>query len=198
MRYRQNGREQMATAGREIVLAGGAINSPQLLQLSGVGSAEHLRAHGIEVVHELKGVGHNLQDHFQARSVYRCTKPITLNDRVRSPFQKALMGLEWLLYRTGPLTVGAGQGAIFARTRPELATPDIQFHIVLFSADRPGRRCTVSRASPPRSASCGRRAAAGPAALRRPERQTAHHRQLPRHRDRPALHRRRPAARPPP
>jgi choline dehydrogenase len=91
------------------------------------------------VVHALPGVGHNLQDHFQARSIYRCTKPITLNDRVRSPFQKALMGLEWLLYRTGPLTVGAGQGAIFARTREELATPDIEFHIVLFSADRPGQ-----------------------------------------------------------
>jgi choline dehydrogenase len=138
VRYRQNGQELVVRARREIVLAGGAINSPQVLQLSGVGPGEHLRAHGIEVVHELAGVGDNLQDHFQARSVYRCTKPITLNDRVRSPFQKALMGLEWLLYRTGPLTVGAGQGAIFARTRPELATPDVQFHIVLFSADRPG------------------------------------------------------------
>ena len=139
VRYRQHGREQVAQASREIVLAGGAINSPQVLQLSGVGPAEHLREHGIAVVHELPGVGQNLQDHFQARAVYRCTKPITLNDRVRSPFQKALMALEWLLYRTGPLTVGAGQGAIFARTRPELATPDIQFHIVLFSADRPGK-----------------------------------------------------------
>jgi choline dehydrogenase len=138
VRYRQNGRELSAEAQREIVLAGGAINSPQVLQLSGVGPAEHLREHGIAVVHELPGVGANLQDHFQARSVYRCTKPITLNDRVRSPFQKVLMGLEWLLYRTGPLTVGAGQGAIFARTRAELATPDIQFHILLFSADRPG------------------------------------------------------------
>jgi choline dehydrogenase len=138
VRYRQNGQELVVRARREIVLAGGAINSPQVLQLSGVGPGEHLRAHGIEVVHELPGVGYNLQDHFQARAVYRCTKPITLNDRVRSPFQKALMGLEWLLYRSGPLTVGAGQGAIFARTREELATPDIQFHIVLFSADRPG------------------------------------------------------------
>jgi choline dehydrogenase len=61
-----------------------------------------------------------------------------LNDRVRSPFQKLLMGLEWFLFRSGPLTVGAGQGGIFARTREELATPDVQFHIILFSADRPG------------------------------------------------------------
>ena len=102
VRYRQNGASRSRRPSREIVLAGGAINSPQVLQLSGVGPAEHLRAHGIEVVHALPGVGRNLQDHFQARSVYRCTKPITLNDRVRSPFQKALMGLEWLLYRTAP------------------------------------------------------------------------------------------------
>jgi choline dehydrogenase len=136
--FRQEGTERRVLARREIVLAGGAINSPQLLQLSGVGPADHLRAHGIAVVHELKGVGGNLQDHFQARSVYRCTRPITLNDRVKSPFQKVLMGLEWFVRRSGPLTVGAGQGCIFARTRLELASPDIQFHIILFSADRPG------------------------------------------------------------
>ncbi|MGH6919157.1 MAG: GMC family oxidoreductase, partial [Geminicoccaceae bacterium] len=97
-----------------------------------------LKEHGIAVVHDLPGVGANLQDHFQVRSVYRCSQPITLNDRARSVVHKALMGLEWLLYRTGPLTIGAGHGAIFARTRPEIATPDVQFHILLFSADRPG------------------------------------------------------------
>jgi choline dehydrogenase-like flavoprotein len=137
--YRQNGTERTAGAGREIVLAAGAINSPQILQLSGIGPPEHLRAHGVEVAHDLPGVGANLQDHFQARSVYRCTRPITLNDRVRSPWRKLLMGLEWLVFRTGPLTVGAGHGGIFARTRPELATPDVQFHLILFSADRPGQ-----------------------------------------------------------
>ena len=88
--------------------------------------------------HDLPGVGANLQDHFQARSVYRCTKPITLNDRVRSPWQKMMMGLEWMVKRTGPLTIGAGQGGIFTKTRPELATPDVQFHLILFSADKPG------------------------------------------------------------
>jgi choline dehydrogenase len=136
--WRQNGAERTARARREIVLAAGAIGSPQVLQLSGIGPGEHLRAHGIEALHDLPGVGHNLQDHFQARSVYRCTRPITLNDRVRSPWQKLLMGLEWFVFRTGPLTVGAGQGGIFARTRRELATPDVQFHIILFSAARPG------------------------------------------------------------
>jgi choline dehydrogenase len=136
--FRQNGAERAARAGREVIVAAGAINSPQILQLSGVGPAEHLSAHGIEVIRDLPGVGANLQDHFQVRSVYRCTRPITLNDRVKSPIQRALMGLEWALLRTGPLTIGAGQGCIFARTRPELATPDVQFHLILFSADRPG------------------------------------------------------------
>ena len=137
--YRQNGAERTVAARREIVLAAGAIGSPQILQLSGIGPGAHLQSHGIEVLHDLPGVGGNLQDHFQARSVYRCARPITLNDRVRSPWQKLLMGLEWFVFRTGPLTVGAGQGGIFARTRPELATPDVQFHIILFSADRPGQ-----------------------------------------------------------
>lgn len=136
--FRRRGTEHTVAARREIILAAGAIGSPQILQLSGVGPAGAIQRHGIAMVHDLPGVGANLQDHFQARAVYRCTKPITLNDRVRSPWQKILMGLEWALFRTGPLTIGAGQGAIFARTRPELATPDVQFHIILFSADKPG------------------------------------------------------------
>ena len=136
--YRQDSGERIVAARREIVLAAGAIGSPQILQLSGIGPPGHLSDHGIEAAHDLPGVGANLQDHFQARSVYRCTRPITLNDRVKSPWQKLLMGAEWFIFRTGPLTIGAGQGGIFARTRPELATPDVQFHIILFSADRPG------------------------------------------------------------
>jgi choline dehydrogenase len=136
--YRQNGAIKVARAAREIVLSAGAIGSPQILQLSGIGPARHLKEHGIEVVHHLPGVGANLQDHFQARSVYRCTRPITLNDRAHSLGHKILMGLEWLLFRSGPLTVGAGHGAIFARTGPDLATPDVQFHIIMFSADKPG------------------------------------------------------------
>jgi choline dehydrogenase len=137
--YRQNGADRTAHAAREIVLAAGAIGSPQILQLSGIGPAKHLKRHGIEVAHDLPGVGGNLQDHFQARAVYRCTRPITLNDRAHSFGHKLLMGMEWLLFRTGPLTVGAGQGAIFARTRPDLATPDVQFHVIMFSADKPGQ-----------------------------------------------------------
>ncbi len=136
--YWQHGELKRADVAGEIILSAGAIGSPQILQLSGIGPGAHLQELDIKVVHELPGVGANLQDHFQARSVYRCTKPITLNDRVKSPWQKMLMGMEWLFKRTGPLTIGAGQGGIFARTRPELATPDVQFHLILFSADKPG------------------------------------------------------------
>ncbi|MFO1350458.1 MAG: choline dehydrogenase [Gammaproteobacteria bacterium] len=136
--YRQQGVERSARAGKEIVLCGGAINSPQLLQLSGLGPVELLRAHGIPVVRELPGVGANLQDHFQIRSVYKCKRPITLNDLSHSPLRKMLAGVQYALTRRGPLTIGAGQVGVFARTRPGLASPDVQFHFIPFSADRPG------------------------------------------------------------
>jgi len=124
-------------ARAEVVLCAGAIGSPQILQLSGVGPAELLERHGIEPVHHLAGVGENLQDHLQIRSVYRCTRP-TLNDEVNNPFRKALIGLEYLLRRTGPMSMGASQVYVFARTRAELETPDIQFHFQPLSADKPG------------------------------------------------------------
>ncbi len=124
-------------AAREVILCGGAINSPQLLMLSGIGPAEHLHDHGIAVAHDLRGVGQNLQDHYQTRIAYRCTKPITVNDIMGSTSQMAKVGLQFLLQRRGPLTISAGQVGIFTRTRPELETPDIQFHFIVFSADRP-------------------------------------------------------------
>ncbi|MCS7267915.1 MAG: choline dehydrogenase [Geminicoccaceae bacterium] len=136
--YRRDGIERIVRANREIVLSAGAIGSPQILMLSGIGPGEHLAALGIPVVQHLPGVGRNLQDHYQARIVYRCTRPITLNEVGRSWWRKALAGLEWALSRSGPLTVGAGVVTLFWRTRPELATPDIEFHVIPFSADRPG------------------------------------------------------------
>ena len=96
-----------------------------------------LRDHGIEPVHELAGVGQNLQDHFQTRFVYKASQPVTVNDIMMSRVKMARMGLQYLFARTGPLTVSAGQVAIFTRTRPELASPDIQFHFIGFSSDRP-------------------------------------------------------------
>jgi choline dehydrogenase len=136
--YRKNDRTRTAQVERELVLSGGAINSPQLLQLSGVGPAALLREHGIEVVTDLPGVGADLQDHYQARNIYECTRRLTVNDEVRSPLHKVVAALQWALFRTGPLSIGAGHVGLFARTRPELETPDVQFHFIRFSADGPG------------------------------------------------------------
>ncbi|MDH3714066.1 MAG: choline dehydrogenase [Gammaproteobacteria bacterium] len=137
--YRHNSQDIEARARAEIVLCGGALNSPQLLMLSGIGPAAHLKEHGLAVVADSPGVGENLQDHYQARNVYECTQRWTVNDEVRSPWRKLAAGLEWLLFRTGPLTVSAGHVGVFARTRPELDSPDVQFHFIRFSAEAPGQ-----------------------------------------------------------
>jgi choline dehydrogenase len=135
--YMKDGAMRGARARREIVLSGGAINSPQLLQLSGVGPGELLREHGIGVVHALPGVGANLQDHYQAKGVYRGTRPITLNDDTRTLWGKARIALRYALFRDGPLTFCAGAVGVFARTRPELATPDVQLHFLPLSTAQP-------------------------------------------------------------
>ena len=137
VRYAVGAEVREATARAEVALCAGAIGSPQILQLSGIGPAELLGRHGIGTVHHLPGVGENLQDHLQLRVVYRSTRP-TLNDEVNNPFRKALIGVEYVLRRTGPMSMGASQVYVFARTRPELETPDIQFHFQPLSADKPG------------------------------------------------------------
>jgi len=119
-------------ATREVVLCGGAIASPHLLLLSGIGPAEELRAAGVPVVHDLPAVGRNLQDHFQARLAFR-VKGGSLNTRLQSRFGKLLMGAEFALRRTGPLTVSAGTAGLFARVLPGSETPDVQFHFLPFS-----------------------------------------------------------------
>lgn len=136
VKYRQNGRMVEVGAKREVLLCAGAIQSPQLLQLSGVGPRKLLQDFGIPAVHLLEGVGENLQDHLQVRLMYEVTKPITTNDLMRSPWGQARMGLEWLLRRKGPLAVGINMGGMFCRALPEEnATPDIQFHFANLSAD---------------------------------------------------------------
>lgn len=125
-------------ATREVLLSAGAIGSPQILQLSGVADGERLRGFDIPVVHHLPGVGENLRDHLQIRAMYKTKRPITLNDEVHNPIRKVLMGLEFMLFRTGPLTMGASQVCVFAKTRTELETPDVQFHVQPLSADSPG------------------------------------------------------------
>lgn len=139
VRYRQKGKLCEAFADKEVIVCGGAINSPQLLQLSGVGPADLLRDAGVEVVHDLPGVGENLQDHYQIRVVYECTQPVTLNEVQHNWVKRVGAGVRYAFNRTGPLRIGAGQVGVFARTRPELKTPDVQFHFIPFSADSPGK-----------------------------------------------------------
>lgn len=139
VRYMQNGRLHTLLARREVLLSAGALQSPQLLQLSGVGPAPLLRSLGVNVVHALPGVGENLQDHLQVRLIYEVAQPITTNDQLRTLTGKARMGLEWLLQRKGPLAIGINQGAMFCRALPdESATPDTQFHFSTLSADMAG------------------------------------------------------------
>src|SRR5271156_5635796 len=124
-------------ARREVILCGGAINSPQLLLLSGVGPQAQLAAHGIEVVHHAPGVGQAMQDHYSAPIKLKCRFPITVNDVMQSNLKKLRTGLEYYLLRRGPMAAISSQVALFARTRPELATADIKMSISIFSADRP-------------------------------------------------------------
>lgn len=138
--YRRAGALKTARARKEILISGGAFNSPQLLQLSGVGPAGLLRKHGIDVVLDAPGVGHDLQDHLQVRVVMRCSQAITLNDVVNSPFRKILTGLRYAAFRTGPLTIAAGTSGAFFKTNPRLATPDIQIHFLPFSTDKMGEK----------------------------------------------------------
>ncbi len=123
-------------AHRRVVLSAGAIGSPQILMLSGIGPAEHLRSMGITPRVDLPGVGKNLQDHLQARLVFRTRRP-TLNDEVRNPLKKLKIALQYAANRTGPMTMAASLATGFLRTSPDLETPDIQFHIQPWSADSP-------------------------------------------------------------
>ena len=144
VRYRQGGVMKQARCRAELLLAAGSIQSPQLLQLSGIGPRRLLQAHGVPVVVDSPGVGENLQDHLQIRLSYECTKPITTNDQLNSFVGQLKIGLQWLLLRSGPLAIGINQGGCFMRAlqgpdgKPEAATPDIQFHVATLSADMAG------------------------------------------------------------
>jgi len=121
-----------------VILAAGALQSPQLLQLSGVGAPALLQSFGIGVTHALPGVGENLQDHLQARVIFRCTRPITTNDALRTWHGKLGIGLDFLLRRRGPMAVGINQGGLFARALAGAASPDVQFHFATLSSDMAG------------------------------------------------------------
>jgi choline dehydrogenase len=150
VQYERHGRAEVVQPAKEIILAAGAIQSPQLLQLSGIGRASFLQQMGIPVVHDLPGVGENLQDHLQLRAMYKVAKPITTNDDLRSLWGQMRIGLKWLLHKSGPLAIGINQGGMFTRVLSESTTPDIQFHFATLSADMAGAKphawsgCTFS------------------------------------------------------
>ena len=136
--YRQGEITRVAHATAEVVVAGGTFNSPQLLQLSGLGPAALLQSFGINVVADIPGVGAELQDHLQVRMQYRCTEPITMNDVIHSWRHRTGAGVRYVLFRKGLLAIGAGYAGGFFRTSPLVATPDIQVHFIIFSADTVG------------------------------------------------------------
>ena len=135
--YQKKGTTYQAMVNKEVILSAGAIGSPQILQLSGVGETSLLDGLEIPVIKDLPGVGKNLQDHLQIRLVFK-TSQRTLNDEVNSYFKQFKVGLQYFFKRTGPLTLAASQIVIFTKSNPEVERPDIQFHMQPLSADKPG------------------------------------------------------------
>ncbi|MBZ6078365.1 GMC family oxidoreductase [Microvirga puerhi] len=138
MEFVQNGVKRQIRARREVVMSAGAVATPRLLQLSGIGNADFLQKHGINVVHHLPGVGENLQDHLQLRPIYKVHGVRTLNEDYRSLLKKGHMALEYALFRRGPLTMAPSQLGAFTRSSPHYATPNLQFHIQPLSLDKFG------------------------------------------------------------
>ena len=127
--YRQGGQTRVARAEREVILAGGAINSPQILLLSGIGPADHLRQVGVDVVHDLPGVGQNLQDHLELYVQHECTQAITLHS-VNNPITKVRAGVEWFLFKTGLCVSAHLEAGAFIRSEAGVRHPDLQFHFL--------------------------------------------------------------------
>jgi choline dehydrogenase-like flavoprotein len=136
--YSKNGTQYLAKANAEIVLAAGAVATPQILQLSGIGAGAFLQSHGIQVAQDLPGVGENLQDHLQIRPVYKVKNVRTLNADYQSYVKRALMAAEYALFRHGPLTMAPSQLGAFTRSSPDYATPNLQFHVQPLSLDKFG------------------------------------------------------------
>jgi choline dehydrogenase-like flavoprotein len=136
--YTKDGTQFLAKANAEIVLSAGAVATPQILQLSGIGAGAFLQSHGIPVAQNLPGVGENLQDHLQIRPVYKVKNVRTLNADYQSYVKRALMAAEYALFRRGPLTMAPSQLGAFTRSSPDYATPNLQFHIQPLSLDKFG------------------------------------------------------------
>ena len=123
---------------KEIILSAGSIGSPHILQVSGIGDPSKIKNHGIEIIHNSPGVGKNLQDHIMMRPVYKVKNIKTLNKKVNSFLGKALIGMEYIFFRKGPMTMGASQLCGFAKSDPSRETPNLQFHIQPISTDKLG------------------------------------------------------------
>ena len=126
------------SAKKEIILSSGAIGSPQILQVSGVGNSEKLKKIGIEIIHDLKGVGENLQDHLMFRPIYKIQNIKSLNKKINSLLGNLMIGLEYVFNRSGPMTIGASQLGMFAKSDPSLEMPDLQWHVQPMSMDTLG------------------------------------------------------------
>lgn len=127
-----------ATTSGEVLLAAGAINSPKLLELSGVGQADRLSALGVDVVHDSPGVGENLQDHLQIRTVYKMAGVLTLNTMANSLLGKGRMALQYAAMRSGPMSMAPSQFGMFTKSDPAMMTPDLEYHVQPLSTDRLG------------------------------------------------------------
>jgi choline dehydrogenase len=136
--FRQGEALKRVRARGEVILAAGAVGSVQLLELSGIGDPAVLREHGLDVTHALPGVGDNLQDHLQMRMIFKVQDAVTLNQRAGSLFGKLGMGLEYLLFRRGPLSMAPSQLGAFAKSDPARETPDLQYHVQPLSLDKFG------------------------------------------------------------
>ena len=138
VRFRQDGRLVEARTRGEIILSAGAVGSPQILQLSGVGPADWLGELGIPVVHDKPGVGRNLQDHLQQRAIFKVHGVKTLNETYHSLIGRALMGAEYALFQKGPLTMAPSQLGIFTKSSPDHERANIEFHVQPLSLDKFG------------------------------------------------------------
>lgn len=136
--FSRGGVRSRARAGGEVILAAGAIGTPKLLQLSGIGDPALLAAHGIDIVHAAPGVGANLQDHLQIRPIFKVSGVRTLNTDYANLFRRAKMGIDYALFRRGPLTMAPSQLGMFARSSQDYATPNLQFHFQPLSLDKWG------------------------------------------------------------
>lgn len=136
--YIQDGARKTIRAAREVILSGGAVNSPQLLQLSGIGDPEHLMSLGIKVTAPLKGVGENLQDHLAIGLKVRSSQPISLLPMVH-PVRAALAFGQYMLNRSGPGAYHGVEALAFVRSRPEIVAPDLQYHFIMIMYDNHGR-----------------------------------------------------------